>query len=172
MTDSLKIVAAFDALVIVVCVLSGNFHWLLNTQVGFITATAVVYGSFFGYKKMINARVEAGDNSFQRDYLDKLEDPYDLDEPFEPSDETKEFKEILKEEKEALKNQKRTIAQVIRDSRASLSIYRLVSYAVLFVSFMVLNTKGALHVESYLFGVIAAPIVVIAATFYVKAKEG
>lgn len=174
MTDSLKIVAGVDALIIAGCLLSGNMHWLLNTQVGYISAALVVYGSFFGYKRMIDARVNAGDNSFQRDYLDKIEDPYDLDDEDEQSfeSEEKDFKQIVKEEKEALKNKKRSVLEVIRDSRASLSIYRLVSYLILFLCFMVLNTKGLLHIQSYLFGVVIAPLVVIGSSYIVKAKEG
>jgi len=169
MIKSIKALIFFDLLIILACLVSSNFVWLINTQVGFITSALVVYGSFMGYKKMVNARIEAGDIPYQKDIIDKIEDPYELDDKKENT--LKEFKEIFKEEKEALKKNKRPLTQVIKDSKASLSIYRLSSYLLLFVGFMVLNNKGYFHPQSYLLGIFLAPIVIIGATYFFADKE-
>lgn len=171
MIDNLKIVIAVGILLGIVSFLLGNLNWFLNLEVGYITSALVIYGSFLGYKKMVFSRVDAGDmgdDRFERDYLDKLQDPYDLDDEKDSDAFEKDFKKAVKEEKEALKKEKRPLLQVIKDSRASLSVYRLISYALLFLSFMVLNTKELLHVQSYVFGIVIAPIVVIAASYYFK----
>lgn len=168
MIKTIQALIAIDILIIALCLVSGNFVWLINTQVGFITSALVVFGSFMGYKRMINARIDAGDLPYQRDLIDKIEDPYELD---DDRDDTRDFKEIVKEEKEKQKRNKRPLMQVIKDSRASLSIYRLSSYFLLFVGFMVLNNKEYFHAQSYLVGIFLAPLVIIGATYFFADKE-
>jgi len=60
---------------------------------------------------------------------------------------------------------------VMKDSKASLSIYRLSSYLLLFIGFMLLNNKGYFHPQSYLLGIFLAPIVIIGATYFFAKKE-
>ena len=170
MRRAFAIVAGFDLAVIIFCLGSGNTVWLLNTQVGFVTSALVILGSFFGYKKMVATRIQSGDMPYQKDTLDKIEDPYELYDEEQPQQEG-DFKAVIKEEKQKLKDNKRSILQVMRDSKASLSIYRIGSYLLLFIGFMILNNKELLHAQSYLFGVVTAPLVMMASSYFTKQQE-
>ncbi|MGM0622769.1 MAG: hypothetical protein ACQESH_01985 [Campylobacterota bacterium] len=171
MRRALAIVAGFDLAIIVLCLGSGNVVWLLNTQVGFVTSALVILGSFWGYQRMVKTRVDGGEVPYQKDTLDKIEDPYELYDE-EQAQQDRDFKEVIKEEKQKLKENKRSLMQVIRDSRASLSIYRLGSYLLLFIGFMILNNKELLHAQSYLFGVVTAPLVMMAGSYFARQQEG
>ncbi len=160
MIKILKALVVIDLGIILCCLLQGQMIWLLNTQVGFITSSLVIFGSFLGYRRMVQRRVEAGDVPYERDVIDRIEDPYELDEEIEEAQE-QDFKEVVKEQKRKQKENKRSMMQVMKDSKGAMSLYRVISYLLLFVGFVALNNNGLFHTQSYLFAVILAPIVII-----------
>lgn len=105
-----KVYLLLDLLVIIGCIIAGNYLWLINTQVAFISAMIITLGSFWGYKKNIENRVA---NTYlkeeelleDRDAIDAIDDPYDL---YSEINETApkelsahEIKEILSQEKKS-----------------------------------------------------------------------
>lgn len=103
-----KFYLLLDAIVIVVCVILGNYLWLLNTQVAFISAMAITIGSFLGYQRNIQKRVESINpnetSSLEpRDKIDEIDDPYDLYGEINEQQEfsASEIKSIIQEEKES-----------------------------------------------------------------------
>ncbi len=162
-----------DLLLAAVAVIFFDIKVLWNTQIGFISATLVMIASMISYRRMVNARVEHNvitmDDS--KDVIDKLEDPYDLysEEVKEDENDEKEFAEVVKEEKKKLKENKRTLFQVLKDTKAALSIYRLGAYGVLILGFLYLNRHGLLHIPSYIVALGLPPVIIV--TILIKNKE-
>jgi len=153
---------AVDVLLLLLVILFFDIKALYSTQIAYLTATTVMIASLLSYKRMVAARVVHNiittDDS--KDVIDRLEDPYDLYSEDIPQDEEKAFAEVLKEEKQKLRENRRSIFQTIKDTKASLSVYRLGAYGLLILGFMYLNRQGLLDIPSYIFS-LALPFIVL-----------
>lgn len=162
MKKAINALLIVDIGIIIFCLLSGQKTWLINTQIGFMTSTFVMFASIFSYRSMVQGRLKAGiipdDN---RDTIDKLEDSYDLYSEEQKDNENKTLKEVVKEERENLKKNRRTLWQTTKDSKASLSFYRLGAYALLIMGFFYLNNNHLLDIPSYLFSLIVPPVILV-----------
>jgi hypothetical protein len=160
----LNTLLAIDIGIILFCMLSGHRNWLYTTQIGFFTSALVIAASMVSYRRMIEKRLEQGD-VLPQDELDKIDDPHDLysealdQESGEVSRE--EFAKVVNEEKAKQKARRRSVSEVIKDSRASLSIYRIGAYALLVLGFFYLNRHNYLHIPSYLFALSVPPVIVV-----------
>ena len=174
----LKVLLAVDFVLLLVAAFFGGKVWILNTQIGFISATLIMVASVISYRRMVNARVELGIIPIDddKDVIDKLEDPYDLyseDSVQETHEEEKEedLVTVVKEEREKLKENKRSLGQTIKDTKAALSIYRLGAYALLVLGFMFLNRQGFLHIPSYLLALSLPPMIIVIMLVTQKEKD-
>lgn len=157
----LQIFLILDIGIVVFCLLQGNAIWLLNSQIAFVSSLLVTVGSFLGYQKNIESRVQHIPQEAQiqedRDYIDRLEDPYDLDDEQdfkELSDE--EIQQILKEEKQ---NQSRnSFKNTLFSMGGFASLYRIFGYVFLLIGFFYLVENKFFDVYSYLFGFLIVPI--------------
>jgi len=174
MSDSnqkiLNTLLAIDIGIIIFCMLAGHRSWLYTTQIGFFSSALVIAASMVSYRRMIQKRLEYYTPPLEeeRDELDKIDDPHDLYDETDPekSDKTEavskeEFVEVVKEEKAKQKAQRRSILEVIKDSRASLSFYRVGAYILLVLGFFYLNRHHYLHIPSYLFSLSVPPVIVV-----------
>jgi len=85
---SLKIFAIIDIGVIVFCLISGHFDWLINTQIAFVSSLMVTIGSYLGYQKNVQNRAKDHINDDDTyDEVDKMDDKYDLYSPEVPQEE-------------------------------------------------------------------------------------
>ena len=163
----LNTLLAIDIGIIIFCMLAGHRSWLYTTQIGFFTSALVIAASMVSYRRMIEKRLKQGTAlpDDDRDDLDKIDDPHDLyDNEKEAESEalSKEaFAKMVDEEKGKEKEQKRSISEVIKDSRASLSFYRIAAYLLLVLGFFYLNRHNYLHIPSYLFSLSVPPVIVI-----------
>jgi len=162
MKNSINALLIIDIGIVIFCLLSGNRIWLINSQIGFISSSLVMFASIVSYRNMVKGRVDLGivvaeDN---RDTIEKIEDPYDLYSDDELLD-NKPIKEVIKEEKNKLKKNRRSIWQVAKDSKAGLSFYRLGAYALLILGFFYLNNNHKLDISSYIFALSLPPVVII-----------
>jgi hypothetical protein len=167
-----KFYLALDLVVIIVCVISNNYLWLLNTQIAFISAMAITIGSFLGYKRNIENRVQGltpnRDNEIEpRDKIDEIDDPYDLYGEINEQEEfsTQEIKAIIEEEKKKIKQN--SFKNTIFSATGFASLYRLSGYAILIFGFFALNNNGLLHVFSYVSGL----LIVTLATLMINASS-
>ncbi|MCK5853591.1 MAG: hypothetical protein KAG56_00130 [Sulfurovaceae bacterium] len=151
-----------DIGILIFCLLSGSRTWLINSQIGFISSSLIMFASIISYRNMVQVRVDMGmvgvdDN---RDTLDKIEDPFDL---YSEDDkkEDKNFKEVIDEERDNLKKNRRSIWQTTKDSKAALSFYRLGAYVILIFGFFYLNNNEILDIGSYLFALALPPVIVV-----------
>lgn len=167
-----KFYLALDLLVIIVCIVANNYLWLLNTQIAFISAMAITIGSFLGYKRNIESRVQNLEpnleNTFEpRDKIDEIDDPYDLYGEINEQEEftTQEIKTIIQEEKKKIRQN--SFKNTLFSATGFASLYRLAGYAVLIFGFFALNNNGLLHVFAYVSGL----LVVTIATLIINASS-
>ncbi|MDC7243871.1 MAG: hypothetical protein PQJ44_08160, partial [Sphaerochaetaceae bacterium] len=75
----LKLFFIIDFGVIFFCLLQDNMLWLINTQSAFFSSIVITLGSYLGYKRNIQRRIDnAQIDEEQPDSIDKIEDPFDL----------------------------------------------------------------------------------------------
>ena len=162
MRNAINALLIVDIGIILFCYLSGERTWLINTQIGFITSSLVMFGSILSYRSMVYARLNVGAISDdERDTLDKLEDPYDLyDEEKVKNDEDKTLVEVVKEERENLKKNRRSFLETTKDSKAAFSFYRLGAYMLLIFGFFYLNNNKILDIPSYLFSLFIPSVII------------
>lgn len=162
---ALKILLLADAVLIALSIIFFDIKVLYSTQIAFITSTLVILGSLFSYHRMVNSRVEYNiiSEEDERDLLDKLDDPHDLYSEEIVDDPDEDLKDAIHKEKRKLRENRRSLFEVLKDTSAALSLYRLGAYFLLFIGFLYLNRNGLLHVPSYLIG-LGIPIVAIVVT--------
>lgn len=158
-----KVYLLLDMAVIFGCIVAGNYLWLLNTQVAFISAMLITIGSFWGYKRNIENRldgVKKDENSIEeQDAIDKIDDPFDLySEINEEKEEytAAEIKEIITEEKKKIKQN--SLKNTIFSATGFASVYRIFGYLVLVIGFFALNNNGMLHIFSYVAGLLTVTL--------------
>lgn len=163
MRNTINALLIVDIGIILFCYLSGERIWLINTQIGFVTSSLVMFGSILSYRSMVDARLNVGAiPDDERDTLGKLEDPYDLyDDEKVKNDEDKTLVEVVKEERENLKKNRRSFLETTKDSKAAFSFYRLGAYMLLIFGFFYLNNNEILDIPSYLFSLFMPPVIIV-----------
>jgi len=168
----LKLLIVADIILAGASLIFFDIKTLWNTQIGFISATLVMIASMLSYRRMVNARVENEviTTDIDKDVIDRLEDPYDLysEEVLESEDE-KHPSQTVKEEKKKLKENRRTLFEVLKDTKAALSLYRLGAYAVLILGFLYLHRHGLLDIPSYIIALGIPPVIIV--TILLRNKE-
>ena len=160
-----KVISALLVADGVLLVVSGLFFdetVLLNTQIGFLTSALVMLASMKSYRRMVEARVENEmiTTDIDKDVIDRLEDPHDLYSE-EIKEEPEDIRSAIKEEKARLKANRRSLFEVLRDTKAALSFYRIGAYVLLILGFMYLNRHGMLHLLSYLLSLGLPPFLMV-----------
>jgi len=154
----LKALVIVDVVVILLSIIFFDIKMLWNTQIGFISASLVMMASMKSYKRMVDARVELNlvtmDDS--QDFIDKLEDPYDL-----YSEDVNAEDTLVEEEDQKTQKNSRTMTQTIKDAKTALSFYRILAYVVLILGFFYLNRHDLLQVPSYVLALSIPMLVVV-----------
>ncbi len=140
----------------------GYWYWLLNFELAFFAAMFIILGSFSGYKRMIQRRMDAGEGLDQA-LFEKIEDPYELyEEESLETEEKQDLKEVIKEEKKRLKQNKETFKKTVKSTTGILSPWRFIPYLFLILSFVALNNNHILDIFAFLlglgFGIVSAVI--------------
>lgn len=166
---SLKIFVIIDIGVILFCLLSGHFDWLINTQIAFISSLMVTIGSYLGYQKNVQNRAKDhinDDDSY--DEVDKMDDKYDLYSPEVP--EEKVVENPSKEEiTEAMKPIKQNHFANFKSGIGGMaSLYRIFGYVGLIIGFFYLRNNDFLHIYSYILGFLIVPISSLFITIFLK----
>jgi hypothetical protein len=162
MKDTLIALFVVDFLIVVMLYFFGETHWLVNSQVAFISSSIVMLSSMKSYKNMVDGRLNVGSiPDDERDTLDKLEDPYDLYDDEHKVEEEKTLVEVVKEERANLKKSRRSIWDTTKDAKPSFSFYRLAAYAVLIFGFFYLNTNKLLVIMPYLIFLSIPSIIIV-----------
>jgi len=164
-----KVFFFVDLLVIIFCLVSSNYLWLLNTQIAFFSTVIITIGSFLGYKKNIEKRVKTSSEeallSDDRDAIDEIDDPHDLYSEIKQVEEkelsVEEIKQILKEEKANVK--KNSIKNTFFSASGFASVYRIIGYVSLVFGFFALKNNDLFDPYSYLAGLFITTFCVLTA---------
>ncbi len=179
MRTGLIALAGMDILLLIFARAQGG-HWVVNTQVAFVTSALVMGASMLSYARMVHVRLESGaiPDWDDRDVIDRMDDPHDLygesdREDVSPVPEelsAAEIKAAITEEKKRLKAQHRSPMALLRDSRPFMSLYRLAAYGLLLFGFFYLQGNKLFAPLPYLIG-LGVPIVVIVAVLMQQGKR-
>lgn len=128
-----------------------SFKFFINLQIAFLSSFFIIIGSAYAYKRVVKSEIKIEDLNDKRDPYDLLEDPYDLyDET--PINETLpkelDLKTIVEEEKKKIKTL--NFADMKKGAKASVSLFRLVPYMFLIISFIALKNNEILDILIYL----------------------
>lgn len=170
----LKLFLIIDFGVIFFCLLQDNMIWLVNTQSAFFSSIVITFGSYLGYKRNIEKRVEnAQVDTDQPDSIDKIEDPFDLYSEINEKEELskEEIKEIILEEKKKLRNPVATLKNTIFSAGGFASLYRIFGYVLLVVAFFYLNNNQLFSAIPFLFGLLIVPLITIIYSFFIKSTS-
>ncbi len=163
-----KVVITFivvDLALIFLSLYMGN-NWLISSQSAFFASILVTLASFLGYKKMIEKKIALGDIPKEdRDDIEIIEDRHDL------YTKEEDFKTIIKEERAKITNIKTTAQNLGKSLGGAMSIFRLLAYGVLFLSFLYLNRHGMLNIAAYLVGLAVVPLVALGSMLFKEVKE-
>ena len=157
-TKTFKIFFIIDFGVVLFCLLSENYIWLLNTQIAFFSSLMITIASYLGYEKNIQDRLKNHKNDDDSyDELDKMDDKYDL---YSPEIEQLEINEPTPQEiKKAMKPIKQNYFINFKSSFSGMiSLYRIFGYIGLVVGFFYLNNNNFLDIYPYILGFMIVPI--------------
>ncbi len=157
----LALLLVVDTALIVISLYIGE-NWLISSQSAFLASLLVTISSFYGYKKMVEKKIASGDiPKEERDELEIIDDKYNLYEK-------ESLKEVIKEERAKIVSFKQSILNLGKTSSGALSIFRLLAYGTLVLSFLYLNRQELLNIGGYLVGLAVVPFVAIISIFFKK----
>ena len=131
-------------------------EFLISSQVGFISSLLVTLSSYYGYKKMVEKKIEIGDiPEEEEDELDKIDDKYEL---YQKEQNIKKIIEIEKQNNSGLKKSAKNLS---KSFFASISPFRLGAYLFLIFAFLYLNAHGLLNIFGYLVGISIVSVVTL-----------
>ncbi len=126
--------------------------WLLNTQIAFFSALIIILLSFLSYTKNINKQIGLlGDKIDDRDFIDEMDDPYELYETNE--NHTKPNKTKI-----SMKN-------LSKSKGAAFSLFRILGYIILIFGFLVLVKLKSLMAIAYILGISIIPVGTLISSF-------
>lgn len=149
MKKTIKYLLALEFLILTTTLLS--FTLFINIQIAALSSFLIIAGSSYAYKKMIKAQIELENIDEKRDFLDEVEDPYELydETPInEAPVEELDLKAIVQEEKKRIKIL--NLKDIKKGSRASVSLFRLAPYLFLILGFIALKNNELLDIKIYL----------------------
>jgi len=150
LTKIINALLIIDIGIVIFTYLSGNRVWFINSQIGFISSTLVVFASFISYRNMVNRRLESGAIAdLERDTIDKIEDPHSL---YGGKEEESINKVDIK---------RVSTLEALKSSRATLSLYRIGAYIVLILGFFYLNRTHQLDIIPYISSLSIPPVLII-----------
>ena len=138
--------------------------------IGYFTSSLIMMASMKSYQTFVEMSVSNGmipDD--ERDIIDKVEDPYMLfdDEIIDESQE-RDLVEVVKEERARLKGNGRSFVEVLKDSRTSLSPYRLLAYVFMIMGFIYLQKNGVLDIKTYIISISIPMVAVIISLVWIS----
>ena len=134
-----------DIFVIMLSLMQGG-DWLLNTQVGFVCSLLITLASFRSYHTFVSRRVDAGlipDDKFDK-YYEEGKDEEDEHENEAPIVSKVGFKQSFQ--------------NLALSYKSALSLYRIVSYGILFLAVLFLIRHDTLDAVAFFVGLSVVPL--------------
>jgi len=175
----LKVLLLVNLLGGVTIILFFQSKYIYAFEIGFLSSMLVIIASLMAYRRMVTTRVEHNIITYDdsKDVIDILEDPYDLySEDNKENQNEVDLVEVIKKERQKVKSDSRSLFEILRDTKAALSVYRLGGYVILILGFLYLNRHGLLHIPTYIIALGLPPILIVGLlvqdkTIYEEEKE-
>lgn len=145
-----------DGLVVLLSLFQGG-DWLLNTQMAFVCSLLITLASFRSYHTFVTRRVDAGlipDDKFDKFYEDDKEEDDDEQESVAPSVTKVGFKQSFQ--------------NLALSYKSALSLYRILSYGVLFLAVLFLIRHDTLDAVAFFVGLSVVPLSSFLSVLFVK----
>jgi len=145
-----------DVLVVLLSLFQGG-DWLLNTQMAFVCSLLITLASFRSYHTFVTRRVDAGlipDDKFDKFYEDDKEEDDDEQESVAPSVAKVGFKQ--------------SFHNLALSYKSALSLYRILSYGVLFLAVLFLIRHDTLDAVAFFVGLSVVPLSSFLSVLFVK----
>lgn len=144
-----------DLLVILLSLIQGG-EWLLNTQIAFVCSLLITLASFRSYHTFVTRRVDAGlipDDKFDKYYED------DQEEDDEKENVTPRVAKV---------GFKQSFQNLALSYKSALSLYRILSYGVLFLAVLFLIRHDDLDAIAFFVGLSVVPLSSFLSVLFVK----
>ncbi len=144
-----------DVFVILFSLTQGE-NWLLNTQIAFVCSLLITLASFRSYHTFVERRVDAGlipNDKFDKYYED------DKDEDDENESETPKVTKI---------GFKQSFQNLALSYKSALSLYRILSYGVLFLAVLFLIRHETLDAIAFFVGLSVVPLSSFLSVLFIK----
>ena len=173
MKNTIKILIALAFILAIASLFIENDKVSYSLIIGYITSSLIMMASMRSYQTFVERSISMGaiaDDS--RDTIDNVEDPYMLfdDEKIDES-EDKDLVEVVKEERARLKGNGKSFFEILRDSRTSLSPYRLLAYVVMIMGFIYLQKNEILDIKTYLISISIPMVAVIISLVWISSDN-
>lgn len=145
----------------IILLVQGYWYWLLNFELALVSSLFIILGSFSGYKRMIQNRIDSGEG-MNDEMLERLEDPYELyDDELSEKSEDMDLATVVKEEKLRLKENRQTLKKTVKSVPGIFSAWRFLPYVFLVLSFIGLKNNQVLDIPAFLIGLGAGIILAV-----------
>lgn len=144
-----------DILVVLFSLVQGG-DWLLNTQLAFVCSLLITFASFRSYHTFVQRRLDAGlipDDKFDKYYED------DKEEDDEQESATPRVAKV---------GFKQSFQNLALSYKSALSLYRIVSYGVLFLAVLFLIRHDTLDAIAFFVGLSVVPLSSFLSVLFVK----
>ncbi|ARU48348.1 hypothetical protein Sdiek1_1182 [Sulfurospirillum diekertiae] len=144
-----------DVLVILLSLIQGG-EWLLNTQIAFVCSLLITLASFRSYHTFVTRRVDARlipDDKFDKYYED------DQEEDDEKENVTPRVAKV---------GFKQSFQNLALSYKSALSLYRILSYGVLFLAVLFLIRHDNLDAIAFFVGLSVVPLSSFLSVLFVK----
>ncbi len=132
-----------DIVVLIFSIFKG-YTWVANTQIAFLSSIGIILLSYLSYLKNINKQINLlQDVIDDRDFIDELDDPFELYE--DNSQENKKNKLKL------------SVKNLSKSKGAAFGIFRIVGYILLVCGFFLLLKMKSFSVIPYMVGISIVP---------------
>jgi len=144
-----------DVLVLILSFVQGG-AWLLNTQIAFVCSLLITLASFCSYHTFVQRRVDAGlipDDKFDKYYEDEK------DENDKKEEESSSVAKV---------GFKQSFQYLALSYKSALSLYRIISYCILFLAVLFLIRHDNLDAIAFFVGLSVVPLSSFLSVLFIK----
>ncbi|WP_060826222.1 hypothetical protein [Sulfurospirillum cavolei] len=155
---SVKLLLAYlagDVAVLAVSLMQGG-NWLLNTQAAFACSLLITFASFYSYHRMVQSRLAAG--AIPPDKFEHYYEDDDEESEKENEDATMQDSPLESEKKPPKIGFKESFQNLSLSYKSALSVYRIATYGILFLTLLVLVHKSRFDAVAFLIGLSVIPL--------------
>ena len=157
--------AVIDLFVVAIALRQG-MHWLISSQVAFLSSLLATLASFYAYKRMVDKKIATGDiPPEEQEALDRIDDRFELFDDAEEEVFAEELKDVIQKERKKIGGIKNSMQNLAKTVSAAISPLRIAAYLILILGFLYLNRHEMLEIWGYVTGLTVVPLAALIGGF-------